>query len=53
MDADAGHAAAAALRVAGVDAACFEIGPAGHHVYLEAPSAFNELVAREVARCRK
>ena len=52
MDAGAGHDTAAALIAAGVPAACFELSPAGHHVYLEAPTAFNDLVAREVLRLR-
>lgn len=45
-----GDGLATALRGAGVHAVCDAVGPAGHHVYLEAPTLFNALIAKEVRR---
>ena len=48
MSASAGDAVAEALKAAGVSSSVHRVGPAGHHVYLEAASLVNAVLTVEV-----
>jgi hypothetical protein len=48
MSADAGDVVASQLSGAGLVACVRRVGPAGHHVYLEAPSGINKVLCAEV-----
>ena len=49
MSAEAGDVVASALVAAGLPSYVRRVGPGGHHLYLEACSAFNAVVCAEVA----